>query len=684
MKKSLSFLSLYLLFFQLGFPVSNCQSQDVDKNQKALHHEVTVTLKLIQVYVRDKKGNPVSDLSQSDFELYDNGKLQPITDFEKHFLSLPVKTTEEKELPPSPEVPSRLNRKFFLLFDFAFSDQAGIIRSKEAALHFIDTDLSPTDEIGVMSYSVNKGLTLHEYLTTDHKKARQVIEGFGARKTLGRAEDVEGRYWQELGKMAEAMDKTGKFGGGFAQAAAHDQRTYRVQASNFTVELADLARALRYVPGFKQIVLFSGGIANFVLYGSTPTGVLYFGEPDQPPAESGWGDAALRRQYENMSKELATSNIPVYAINTAGKESAHFKNRDLVGDYSLKEIAARSGGSYFDNIVSYETILENIQKRTSSYYVLGYSIDDKWDGQYHKIKVSVKRKGCEANAQGGYFNPKPFSEWTEDEKMLQLLDLALSENPHFQEPINFPMTVLPYSLKEKSYLALLAQVDREKIKEIIWNKAEVVMLIFDKGLNLVELERHETSVPIILQEDLFYYSILLLAPEKYNCRLVIRNLETGKGAVASSEALIPETQASGLRIYSPLLLVPGKNAKYLKNEKNPISLFTIFPFDPGHYSPLVSELSQGVSRLEAVVRCSAFGIQSSEIQLSAQIINLELGEKTPLPLSVLSQSQIQENILFLAELEVGELRPGKYALYFFAQHGNNLPKPWVVTNLTVK
>ena len=46
-----------------------------------LQHEVTVTLKLIQVYVSDRDGNPVLDLTKDDFLLYDNGRPMTVTDF---------------------------------------------------------------------------------------------------------------------------------------------------------------------------------------------------------------------------------------------------------------------------------------------------------------------------------------------------------------------------------------------------------------------------------------------------------------------------------------------------------------------------------------------------------------------------------------------------------------------------
>jgi len=56
--------------------------------QKELQHEVAVTLKLIQVYVTDHEGNPVTYLKKEDFVLRDNGELKTITDFETHFLIL--------------------------------------------------------------------------------------------------------------------------------------------------------------------------------------------------------------------------------------------------------------------------------------------------------------------------------------------------------------------------------------------------------------------------------------------------------------------------------------------------------------------------------------------------------------------------------------------------------------------
>jgi hypothetical protein len=120
--------------------------------QPTLQYEVSVSLKLIQVFVMDKQGRPVTDLNKSDFEIYDNGILKTITEFEKHLLVRPaIKPEPQKIAVPAAAPQPKLNRKFFFVFDLQHSDVPGFARSKKAAYHFLDTQVQATDEIGVLS-----------------------------------------------------------------------------------------------------------------------------------------------------------------------------------------------------------------------------------------------------------------------------------------------------------------------------------------------------------------------------------------------------------------------------------------------------------------------------------------------------------------------------------------------------
>ena len=274
----------------------------------------------------------------------DNGTRKNLTDFEKHIISLErTQPIPPPSVPPNPNASvSRINRKFFLFFDFAFNNIAGIFESRKAALHFIDTQVQPEDELGVISYSAKKGFILHEYLTTDHKKIRQVIEGFSANKLLGRAADIESDYLKELEKTAESLGQEH-----VSKIDELEERTYENQVSNIISDIIEFAKAIRYIPGLKNLILFSAGIANFVMYGSDKYETSF--------KKSRYGNPFLRDRYAKMCEELAGSNCTVYSINVAGLGAAHFKDRDLIGDWSLKQVAEESGGKYFDNVNSYKT-----------------------------------------------------------------------------------------------------------------------------------------------------------------------------------------------------------------------------------------------------------------------------------------------------------------------------------------
>ena len=135
------FVVLLLGIFQRS---SSGQQSDLlqAKGQASLQHEVSVVRKLVQVYVSDKRGNPITDLQKDDFILYDNKDEKQITEFERHALSLPGTAAPAPAAEPAvtaiePPEPL-LSRRFFMLFDLlgtAMDKQDG--RSTGAAQAFI-------------------------------------------------------------------------------------------------------------------------------------------------------------------------------------------------------------------------------------------------------------------------------------------------------------------------------------------------------------------------------------------------------------------------------------------------------------------------------------------------------------------------------------------------------------------
>ncbi len=676
MKESLFFKisCLVLLIVCLSLPSQPRQEQE-NKNQAALHHEVSVTLKLVQVYILDKSGNAVADLAKADFELYDNGQAKPITDFESHELSL----DQIPQVPPSsvPSGPvSKTNRKFFLFFDFAFNNKAGISKSRTAALNFLDTQIRPEDEVGVISFSARKGLTLHEYLTSDHRRIRQVVAGLGPSQFLGRAWGIESEWLKDHLKLDRAIgsDTTSRIAGA-------EQSILKKEAIGFASQISELAKALRNIPGIKNIILFSSGIPNYALYGGSNL-------IDETGGQ--WGDAALRDRYNEMCKELAGSNSAVYAVNVSSAGSAPFEESDLRGDGALRQLARDSGGKYFDNINSYENINRTIQQVTGTYYVLGYYIDEKWDGRFHNVRVEVKREGCSVFGQKGYFNPKLFSEYSENEKVLHLIDLALSEKPHLQEPVDFPLLVLPYAVGEKTDLAILAKIPVKKIREMAGEKSEVATLMFDQNNDVVALEREEIGGWPSAAEEAFFGSAVSLSPGRYECRVVLRNMASGMGARGSYRVNVPGGPKSGLTLLPPLLLKTGQGTVFLNEgdrankDHQRVRFSDIYPFDGERYCPLMEPLDKAQTKLFALVRCLESISTKPELAFSGQLVNVSSGERIPIPTSIVKQSQNPGISICLLELAIGELKPGEYALYIFADETASGSKAFVSSYFVVQ
>ena len=635
-----------------------------DVNQLLLQHDISVTLKLLQVYVTDKQGRAVNDLNKDDFKIWDDGKIQKITEFEAHDLTLGIRRagTEAPGLPSAPAV----NRKYFFFFDFVFNDAAGILISKKAALDFVDTRIRPGDEIGIVSFDVYKGLVLNEYLTMDYLKIRDVIQGISAKRYLGRAADIESDYLKSLREVAEALDKSAPEPGltdMIRNLSDQETRKYELQVGDFIKAIEAFSKAVRYISGNKNIVLFSSGIAKYVMYGSEK----YISEKYLRAYERGeQGSAYLRGTYIDMCKSLAASNCSIYSINTSSSGSKRFLERDLAGDASLKQLAQETGGKYFDNIKGYEKINEEIQNITGSYYVLGYPITEKADGEHYKIKVKVERKGCEVHGQTGYFNPKPFTEYSEDEKVLHLIDLALSEKPHLQEAVDFPVSVLPYAVGEKTDLAVLAEIPVGKLAKVRGGVIEFVTIVFNDKNDIVLLQRKELSRWPAPSMEAFAKSLISIPPGKYECRVVLRNMTTGKGARGSSQIVIPEKFEAGIRspVY-PLLLKPRKGTVFLGEEEaqKETPLTDIYPFDTKEYVPIIGKLSRLDTKIRAIVPLPVNEGREGDLTFSVLLMNPASGEKKDLPISVLSHEKTRSGIdVFSLEIAIGSLNPGDYSL----------------------
>jgi VWFA-related protein len=651
-------------------------NQTVDR---ALQNEVTVRFKLIQVYVADKKGNPVSDMKPEDFEIKDNGMPKQVEHFERHDVDM----LEEKESPPegakaAPQKPAEpARRKFFLLFDTAFNEHRGLKRAQEAALDFLETQASPSDEVGVVSYSSLKGLTIHEYLTGDIERVREVVKKIGLKGVLGRAEELEGIAFKDI-EIESGADPVLGF------EAEFKRDRYTQQVLDYLNDVRDMAKALGRIPGCKNIILFSGGFAGFLL-----TGARYVETVENPQGAEEYlgygkaadvraGNAGVRTAYADMIRELKASNCPVYSFDVARPrfssdsyeklrpDPSSSSQRDLWGLESLQQLSRETGGRYFSNSSNPKTALREIQKITGTYYVLGFPVEETWDGKFHKVEVSVKRKGCSVYGESGYYNPKPYAEYTTFEKQLHLIDLALGKEPYFQEKLQIPFRALLCPGHDSTAVSLLAEISRPELGKLAGGRIEAVAFLFDERGKILFSNRDKFGLTDVPGKSIYQTLTAALPAGRYDCRIVLRNLETGRGARAQAAVLIPEQKKeSGIRVYPPLLLLENAGTGYLGN---PQALSAAFPgdWDFSSYRPIVGPGPAGLDKLTALVQCRTGEVAEPDVRFSTALIHLASGEIIPCSAKVVSQSVDGPLQSSLIDLAFSRLAPGEYSLYVFA------------------
>ncbi|HYA49090.1 MAG TPA: VWA domain-containing protein [Burkholderiales bacterium] len=678
-------------------------AQTAAKAPKPFQYSVTVTVKLVQVYVTGKDGRPVADLKPEEFLVTDNGRPVAVTHFEKHFLGQAAAAAAE----PGP----RMNRKFLLLFDLAFMDPRGILKAREAGLKFIDATLRPEDEVALMVYTPYRGLVLYEYLTLDHQRIRRLVEGLGLKRVAGRAEDLtQYLYSRDLvgERTPRADEQTPEEA--FFERQARLQASRRVdegvrlsyvdKAQDLISALDNLAAALRRLPGYKNVIFFSEGIAGQVLFGRRGGGTSGAGSTvgqfveQMRDYDAARADTGIRAGFTHMLDEFRAANAPIFALDvsrsqaesefgspTTGPASA---GPELAGTDSLRQAASVTGGRFYANTVSPDHIAGDIQSVTGAFYVLGYSIGETWDGKFHKIKVRVTRTGCDVVAQGGYFSPKPFKEYTGFEKLLHVTDLALSDVPQFEAPKAIPVAAAAVNVTGQTRLVAFAKARRADLADVLAGRAEAYLLLLDEAGEVSTIKRFKLDLPPdAAGKDTFFPSFLVPArPGRYQCRLVLRNMDTGSGARGSASLVVPGTPGAPFALDPPLLLTTDRRSLDL-SAADEGRLSVLFGYDTETYAPLAGEAPAGLDKVFAALRFAS-DVPNPDIEVTASLGDAAAATAAAVPVSVVGRSEAGPTALVLAEIATGELRPGSYFLRIEAREKGKTASAVAVADLTVK
>ncbi|NIM89448.1 MAG: VWA domain-containing protein [Candidatus Aminicenantes bacterium] len=670
MKKYVHFILILFLAFFLWAGISKFSPFLFSQTEiKPLRYEVEVVLIEIPLYVVDKKGNPVKNLKPEDLTLYENGKEQKITHFVLVQNDSPQIASLVSEYPAA-------RRQFLLFFDFAFANPAKILKAREASLNFIKEKIFPNDLIAVATYSGIGGLKVLSNFTNDREQLYHIINTLGLAESKQRMLGPVGFSFPTF--TQEATDTMLKTGSGSAlgdddfmelldKVQKRKEQIYGAYVSDFISELNKLSLALNTVRGRKHIIFFSEGFDSKVLTGKSLAGLAadaeQFAQSGGVPTsdtDSRFGDTGLRMRLYDALKLIASADCPVHSVDIGGLRTqagsvteVEGAGRTLTsirrGQDTLTVLSRETGGLVYQNVNEVTQTLENLLEVTNTYYILGYYPEDKKkEGKFRKIKIKTDRSDIKISYRKGYYEAKPYKDYSNLEKRIQLVEYIVKDLQ--SREIQFESLVSAFRGREgicqvPVFLKFPGRQFLERKKSV---KLEIYgYAISSSGAFKDFFHQTITLSPQKVRKKLElygvkYFDLHLLPPGDYKIKMIVRDKETGEIGSQIREISVPHYDKGELGLSGPVFIPPagdwvlsrGYDPQNPTGRKKGFELPLDYPYimDNKPFVPGVIPTLSGASPAQFFLRVYNLRLHPQtkvpQTEMSFEIVDLE-GKSTP-------------------------------------------------------
>jgi len=379
-----------------------------------------ITIVNVEVSVRDRSG-PVFGLSAADFEVYQDGKLQALTNF--YFFTSKregaATTAAPAALPPptptlptgTPIEPAPPREPRFLAVYLDNENMMPFNRNRilNQVIEFVEQRLQPSDKAMVVSYQ--RSLKILQPFTSDADEVasalRRTKRFVGARNEMltsrRQIEDYISQNAENPASIGRALDQVESF--------AKEQRnnlTFTVRA------IQELVTMMSGLPGRKSIIYVSDGLPL------SPGLELYYEMQDRyrnPMITTRARDYDSTDLFRGLVTSAAAAGVRLYTIDARGLESdlgIEADNRQArsslaagiaTSNYqdSLVYMADQTGGLAVINANNVGPGLERIGDDIETYYSLGYRLIPTGEDRMHRIEVKLKGKqGYKLNYQKSF------------------------------------------------------------------------------------------------------------------------------------------------------------------------------------------------------------------------------------------------------------------------------------------
>lgn len=527
--------------------------------EDAAKMRVNVRLVQVRVVVRDLTGHAVGNLRKEDFELFDNGKRQEISNFDAEVpSSTPSKVATATGSQPSAPVETASptvfpGRYVAYVFDDLLLQFGDLAHVRDAALKRIEK-LAPTDRVAVFTTS---GQTTLDF-TEDRAKLSQTIGRVRPQPMQGneitKCPDIS-FYMADMIVNKRDQNVLQTAVNDYIQCANVPQamwntvptivqglasQIFNVAQENSRMSLRvlnEIVRRMGALPGQRALVLISPGFLTFqleydyndlidralrsqVVISSIDARGLYVVVPYGDASNQGRPDISLPGQPNTPASRAQVD------LDSARTES------DI-----LSVLAYSTGGVFFQNNNDMDEGFRRVADSPEFYYILGFTPQNlKSDGRFHGLKVNMAtHQKYDVQARRGYYAPRRDVGAAEEAKH-EIEDEVFSSEELHDLPVALHTEFFKPS-EDSAKLTVLARVDVKRLhykqsNDRSANELTVVTAVFDRNGNflqanqkLVQMRWKSETLQAKLGSGITLKTSFDVKPGKYLVRVVTRDAE---------------------------------------------------------------------------------------------------------------------------------------------------------------
>ena len=542
--------------------------------------KISTSLIQVDVSVTDKSGKVVKDLKPEDFEIYENGVKQNITNFsfvdsgstQNRAIIKNNKTDKlDVPLPPTTIRPEQVRRTIALVVDDLTLSFESTHFVRLALRKFVEEQMQDGDLVAIVR--TGAGIGALQQFTSDKRMLLAAVDRI---------------KWNSIGSGGV---------GAFAAIEPTPLEQSKAAGANISDEqLADEKNRIEGFNNFREDIFATGtlGAVNYIIRGMKELpgrkSIMLMSDGFQLLSKGSDGSTDTTRVYDSINRlvDLANrSSVVVYTMDARGLQTLGITAEDNTSVLTPEAIQGRltdrrdklfdtqEGLVYLAKQTGGFPILNNndlsggIRKilDDQSYYLIGYEPDaetfDVKTRRFNKLEVKVNRKNTDVRYRSGFFGvsddqiKKP-ANLTPQQQILTALS-----SPFAVSDINLSLnTIFKSDVKEAAYISSFVYINAKDLKftDEPNDKKKVTfdILAVSYGTGGVPIDQLAKTYTLTLDSEnyqkitkdgfVYYFTFPIKKPGAYQMRIAIRDHADEKVGSASQFIEVPNVKNNRLTL----------------------------------------------------------------------------------------------------------------------------------------